>query len=133
MPFCPKCRCEFNPGIAKCPVCGKKLVPVLRSEANTGKSDEMNEKVEWIPLAYLTSSYYVEMIVEGLRAKNIPVVKYSQAGHFSHTGQMGMAAMNPGGGGYIILVPRDYVVEADKEAELMLGPEWEKSRLINFD
>jgi hypothetical protein len=73
------------------------------------------------------------MIVEGLRAKAIPVVKYSQAGHFGHTGQEGFASSLPGGGGYIILVPHDFVVEADKEAELMLGQEWEKCRLINID
>ncbi len=133
MPFCPKCRQEFNPGIFKCPDCDEWLVPVLSYEADKKQSNDRAEYKDWIPLACLTSSQYAEMIVEGLRAKAIPVIKYSQAGHFGHTGQMGFASSLPGGGGYIILVPREFVVDADKEAELMLGQEWEKCRLINID
>lgn len=133
MPFCPKCHQEYNPGIFKCPDCDKWLVPVLPDEADERQSDDPTGYEEWIPLACLTSPQYAEMIVEGLRAKDIPVVKYSQAGHFGQTGQMGFASSLPGGGGYIILVPCDFVVDADKEATLMLGQEWEKCRLINID
>jgi hypothetical protein len=32
--FCPKCRCEYNAGIYKCPDCSIKLVEVLHAEKN---------------------------------------------------------------------------------------------------
>jgi hypothetical protein len=48
MPFCPKCRDEFQDEVAVCPDCGVRLVERLAEEAASRWSKE--------PLAYLTTA-----------------------------------------------------------------------------
>jgi hypothetical protein len=37
MPFCPKCRYEYNPEVKECPDCGEKLVASLGPDPNQGE------------------------------------------------------------------------------------------------
>jgi len=73
------------------------------------------------------------MVMEALRAKDIPAVIHSDAGHFGQTGQMGTSSFRPMGGAYTLMIPRDHIVEADREAATILGDVWEKSRLCDLD
>lgn len=128
MPFCPKCRYEYREGITRCPDCDELLVselPPLSRQAEIGAIDEK----DWIPLVLLTSSQYAELVVEDLRAKDIPVVMRSNTGHFGETGQMGTSTFRPIGGGYIVFVPEAYIEQADNEGEAILGDVWTNSRL----
>ena len=129
MPFCPKCRYEYKAGIAVCPDCDEKLVDSLPEEPPETQPEYEN----WVPLARLTSSQFAEMVLETLHAKEIPAVIQSQGGHFGKTGQMGIHSFMPAGAGFILLVPEEFVVEADLEAELILGDDWKKSRLIDIE
>lgn len=133
MPFCPKCRYEYEWGIGECPDCGVRLVEVLQDVPKEDNPAEAKEYKEWIQLARLTSQYYAEMVVDGLRAKDIPAVVMSGTGYFGATGEMGISAYVPVSGAYSIMVPREFVVEADREAETILGEEWKKGRLIEVD
>lgn len=72
------------------------------------------------------------MIQEIFQQKGIPGIVRSGTGHFGQTGQIGPLSYVPSGGGYSVLVPREYVVEADIEAEIVLGEEWKKARLVNI-
>ena len=127
MPFCPKCKYEYNAGTTVCPDCGEKLVDQLTEPAMEEKPDQ-----DWIPLARLTSQQLADMLKEALEVKDIPAVLTSNTGHFGITGQMGISSFRPIGGGYVIYVPRDFAVEADKEAALILGEDWEKAKIVDI-
>jgi hypothetical protein len=129
MPYCPKCKYEYRPGIEYCPDCHERLVYSLPDDIIEDEPDIYAGYDDWLPLARLTSLQFAEMVVEGLKAKNIPVVMLSEAGHFGITGQLGMGTYRPVGGGYLIMVPEAFADDADREAELMLGDEWVKARL----
>lgn len=129
MPFCPKCKYEYKPGTQICPDCQEQLVDQLPVEVTIDESDIHAGYENWQPLARLTSNQYAEMVTEGLKAKEIPVLMISETGHFGVTGQLGIGSFLPVGGGFLILVPHEFTEDADKEAELMLGEEWTKARL----
>jgi len=137
MPFCPKCRYEYQHGVTVCPDCGEKLVNSLPENIGNGNppfgpEDYDTGKHNWIPLAGMTSHQYAEMLLESLRARDIPAVINSTAGHFGVTGQMGTASFRPIGGGYTIMVDENYIAEAYHQGEGMFGDEWDKMRLIDI-
>jgi hypothetical protein len=133
MPFCPKCRYEYLPGVNTCPDCNEKLVASLpEPEADDADRGEPEYK-DWVQLARLTSYEYTRMIQEVFTERGIPIVIHSGTGHFGQTGQMGMSSFRPVGGGYSIMVPLEFVTAADREAEAILGDTWRGSRLVDFD
>ena len=127
MPYCPKCRYEYNPGIAVCPDCDEQLVAALPEEPDADDDEEVYD--DWVQIGRLTSTQYAEMVIEALQAKDIPAVLHSGSGHFGETGQMGPSSFRPVGGGYSLWVPREFADDADQEAEVILGELWQKSRL----
>jgi len=126
VPFCPKCKYEYNPNVSVCPDCGEKLVDQLPEERLEERPDQ-----DWIPLVQLTSQQTAEMLRGALDAKGIPAVLRSGTGHFGITGQMGISSFRPIGGGYIIFVPVVFVEDANCEARVILGDDWEKVKLSN--
>lgn len=132
MPFCPKCRYEYRPGVSRCPDCDEPLVDKLPPAAGPDRERIIDDK-DWVAMVRLTSRQYAELIVEELRTKNIPVIMRSNTGHFGETGQMGTATFRPIGGGYILFVPSDFIEQADNEGEAVLGEVWTTSRLVDFE
>ncbi len=126
--YCPKCGYEYREGILTCPDCDEDLVEE-RPEKDGDETSDEPESYDWINLARLTSWETAEMLVDVLRTKGIPAVVQSQAGHFGPLGTIPQVAMLSGKGGYSILVPSEFVSDADCEAEAILGEEWEKARL----
>lgn len=133
MPFCPKCRYEYKRGVYKCPDCDVELVDTLPPEEKHSDEQLTDKYQDWVQVARLTATEYAEMVEEGLRAKGIPAVILSGAGHFGMTGQMGTASYRSMGGGYSLYVPREFVADACAEAEQMLGEIWDVALLINPD
>ncbi|HUV30399.1 MAG TPA: hypothetical protein VMY05_04815 [Acidobacteriota bacterium] len=133
MPFCPQCRYEYEAGTVTCPDCDEQLVESLPEAGGAGAPESRSGRKDWVLIARLTSREYAEMVLEGLRAKDIPAVVHSATGHFGQTGQMGTSTFRPVGGGYSLMVSREHVAEADREAELILGDIWRQSRLIDLD
>jgi len=129
MPFCPKCRYEYKSEISHCPDCEVRLVAELPEEPGT----KVREPEDWIELARLTSLEYADMIEEGLRSKNIPVVILSSSGHFAATGQMGASSAQPIGGGMSVMVAKEYAAAANREGQAILGEAWLEARLIEFE
>ena len=125
---CPKCGYEYREGILTCPDCDEDLVEEPLEKAGDRTSDE-SDSYDWINIARLTSWETAEMLIEALRTKGIPAVVLSKSGHFGQFGAIPVAAMASGKGGYLIWVPAEFVSDADREAEMILGEEWVKARI----
>ncbi len=148
MPFCPICHFEYREGVTLCPDCNENLVASLPPEDTRPKNDWRRRKgsqaqtvgspaedadIEWVALAQLTSLQSAEMVLEVLLDKDIPAALHSGAGHAGQIGAMGPSSFATLGGAYILMVPEDSAEDADLEAEAILGEEWLKSRLIDFE
>jgi hypothetical protein len=131
MPFCPKCRSEYREGFETCSDCGEMLVNIL-PEQDIGEGELPPQYHDWIAVARLTSRQYSAMVLEIFHTKGIPAVVNSGAGYFGNLDQLGPASFRPVGGAYSVMVPRSYVVDADREAEIVLGDVWRNSRLIDI-
>lgn len=155
--FCPKCKYEYNPEITVCADCDEKLV----TEAELLKIVEDEEKVssetivselrglgylqafenvsaqpkdiEWVQIARLNSQQMSDMLLEVLHAKDLAAVIHSGAGYFGITGQLGMSSYRPIGGGYSLFVDKNSLTDVDNEARIIMGDEWEKCKLVDFD
>ncbi|MEW5796279.1 MAG: hypothetical protein AB1772_07935 [Candidatus Zixiibacteriota bacterium] len=143
MPFCPRCRYEYLPTVSVCPDCEEKLVAVLPLEPEeldeTGSPEDWEEPDEpeelesydnWIPLARFTSTQYADMVLGALHSKDIPAVLSDQSGHFGATGQSGPSSY-PSliGGAVTLFVPQEFAVDADHEARIILGEDWDKAKV----
>ena len=62
MPYCPKCKTEYNPGIEKCSDCDLPLVEKLPEESPEETPGEIKYKL----LRNLPSRLYAEMLKESL-------------------------------------------------------------------
>ena len=137
MPFCPKCRYEYKPEISICPDCNERLVDRLPDKEEDDDEEiideEMDQHENWIELARLTSQQTAFMLVDILKSKDIPAVVISGTGHFGMTGQLGMSSFRPVGGGYLLMVPEEYAVDAYHEAEIVVGEDWHKYSLIELE
>ncbi|MFH1687464.1 MAG: hypothetical protein ABIE70_08090 [bacterium] len=130
MPFCPECRYEYGADVARCPDCDVDLVAHMPDDDDL--LDQESKYKDWVQLARLNSHEFAHMIVEAFRAKDIPVVLLSGAGHFGQTGQMGVTSRAVGGA-FSINVPKEFVIQADQEGEGILGEEWQASRLVDIE
>ncbi len=126
MPFCPKCRTEYEAGVTRCSDCDELLVAELPPVENEFSTTNLEN---WKCVANLTSTAYAQMVEEGLREAGIPVVVISQSGYFGTSGMMGTALFNPAGSGYDVMIPEDSVAEADAIATEMFGEIWTNARL----
>jgi hypothetical protein len=126
--YCPNCGFEYEDGEVYCHDCGEDLV--------SDKPDSINGEEaiyeDWVELARLTSLQSVEMLLEVLRSKDIPSVVRSGAGYFGLTGQFGPSSYRPVGGAFTLLVPQDFVSDADREGTAILGDEWANSKLVEI-
>ncbi|MBN2227726.1 MAG: hypothetical protein JW763_10215 [candidate division Zixibacteria bacterium] len=132
MPFCPKCRYEYNPDVLVCPDCNEPLVAILPPELEEPSPELIEKYDDWVQMARLTSQPSAAMVMEVFKEKHIPAVLLSGSGHFGITGQMGMSSFRPVNGAYSIIVPREFIVDANHEAEIILGDEWKKALLITI-
>jgi len=132
MPFCPKCRYEYNPHVSKCPDCEETLVSELPPEEE-GTFVDAEQYDDWVQLARFNSDGHAHMIEDALRSSGIPVVVLSGAGHFGQTGQMGFSSFRPVGGGFSMVVPAEFAEQADQIGGSILGEIWMKARLVDFE
>ena len=66
MPYCPKCKAEYKPGVEKCSDCNLPLVDKLPQETPGG--------VKYKLLRNLPSRLYAEMLKESLQNQGIPAL-----------------------------------------------------------
>jgi hypothetical protein len=73
------------------------------------------------------------MVVEGLRAKDIPAIIHSGVGYFGFAGTQGLASFAPVGGGYSVLVSATHLEDAIAEAKVLLGENWDNCKFVDID
>jgi len=66
MPFCPKCKYEYQEEVRICPDCNVKLVKKLKEP-----SEETGD-TKWVPLHAQPGRVYSEMVMEALKKEGIP-------------------------------------------------------------
>ncbi len=130
MPFCPSCRYEYEPHATVCPDCEVQLVDTLPEQNQERIPDDVDIEREWAKIARFHSMYFADLAVQALRAKEIPAVIQSHAGYFGMVMNMGLVPLRPDSVAVFLWVPHEYVDQAAKEAEVVLGEEWEKAKLI---
>ncbi len=115
MPFCPKCRYEYNPGTETCPDCNEKLLenlPENKPEENEGKADSESDgervwpsgEAEWVLLCTTGNIFYFQVLEQALKENGIACFFEQQPTR----GSLGFGA----GGPIIVYVPRDRLEEA---------------------
>ncbi len=130
MPYCPECRRKYREGFSICADCGCELAQHLEAESGNEFPERQTDTPheEWVPLARLQSRHYAEMVKEGLKAKGIPAAILNRGGYI---GDFGLQQFTSGD--YLLMVPREFVVDADKEAETILGDVWEESKVYDIE
>jgi len=108
MPYCPKCRKEYEEEKKECPDCGSPLVDQLAEEAPS-------ESPSFVPLRNLPSRMYALMLQEALRKQGIPSMIKSDDIAITFLSQ-GTTSAVP----VIILVPEKDAERADQIADQML-------------
>ena len=84
MPFCPKCRYEYNLGVQTCPDCETQLVDSLQSEDERPSSgvfvNGAGSDARFVPLPNLPGKVYAEMVKGALEERGIPCYIHHQGG-----------------------------------------------------
>ncbi|RKX26495.1 MAG: hypothetical protein DRP47_08085 [Candidatus Zixiibacteriota bacterium] len=121
MPFCPRCRYEYNPSIRVCPDCGVDLVSELPSMVSAAVTLDDS----WVVAGMVSSQIKSELAKGALDFNNIPsmIVSSSFSAHgkgldfISGLGQSGSI-------GNVILVPREFDIESAIILEAVLGEDF---------
>ncbi len=145
MPFCPKCRYEYLPIVSECPDCEVKLVPTLPLEPEVFQEsggpevweepqepDTMESYDNWVPLARFSSTQYADMVLEALLSKDIPAVLSDHTGNFGRS-SLGMSSTPPIEGAITLFVPQEFARDASQEGRIILGEDWDKTKLGDFE
>jgi hypothetical protein len=102
MPFCPSCKYEYEPQVARCPDCDLELVADLPHT-----QVETTRDVRFVPLPDLPGRVYADMVKTTLDEMGIPCYLRSD-GLMDTIGVTGTGPMNRG---VRIFVPEDRVDE----------------------
>lgn len=79
MPFCPKCKTEYEEGVTTCADCGEKLVRNLPKEPKSKDAPYIDDDKEAF-LVSVSEGFDTQMIEGSLRSANIPFVKKGHSG-----------------------------------------------------
>lgn len=106
MPFCPKCRCEYQELIETCPDCAVDLVNEVLPEL-----DEEYQDAEWVELHTFPGTLYARMAVEMLMREGLSAYSQSTFG-----GGIGFGPVT--GSDYVGASATVFVLEPDYESAL---------------
>lgn len=118
MSFCPECRYEYRPETVACPDCGVKLVSTLPPLVSAAVTPDES----WVLVGQIGSQLKTELAKGSLDSNNIPSMvisntfgAYGRGMDFSSG--LGMSSSE----GNIVLVPREFELEAAIILEAVLG------------
>ncbi|MCJ7507531.1 MAG: DUF2007 domain-containing protein [candidate division Zixibacteria bacterium] len=108
MPFCPKCKYEYKPGIEICPDCDEKLVESLPEE-EPDEEPELDGEIELALLCTTSSLVHTEFLKEALKDNDIPCLVKREGPSIYGSGVAGYAFF-----GSKIYIPKDKLEEAKR-------------------
>lgn len=116
-----------------CPNCNEKLVDSFTVEVVLNYNDAESINEEWVPVVRLTSTRYTDMLLNGLRAKNIPAYIQDNSENNEQNINYNTTPSKTVYRGYTLMVPKKYLFDADREAESILGSKWEEVQFGDED
>jgi hypothetical protein len=124
VPFCPMCRYEYHPGVTVCADCGEKLVAEL---PRTGPKAAIRPDDSWVSVCRIRGQVSSELAKGALDSNNIPSMLMSSA-YSALSGRLGTGPeiKISAGDGNIMMVPREFVQEAELILEAVLGDDFDK-------
>ncbi len=118
MAFCPECRYEYRPETAKCPDCGVWLVSALPPMVSAAVTPDES----WVLVGQIGSQIKTELAKGSLDSNNIPsMVISSSFGAFGKGMDFSSGLGTSSSEGNIVLVPREFELEAAIILEAVLG------------
>ena len=122
MGFCPKCKYEYNPGVTVCPDCNEPLVDELPTKATTAA---VQPDDSWVGVCRVIGGSGASIAKGALDSNNIPSIVMSS--QFSAFGGSLLPYASPKlGHGDIVMVPREFVQEAELILEAVLGEDFDR-------
>ncbi|MCK4632859.1 MAG: hypothetical protein KAT79_06275 [candidate division Zixibacteria bacterium] len=120
MPFCPRCRYEYEAGALVCPDCSEALL----SHLPLRKTVAMQPDDSWVVIGRVPSGVSAEMAKGSLDSNNIPSVLLSPSlTHFAGGLNVNTSLERTSAERNVIMVPREYREEAEIVLEAVLGDE----------
>jgi hypothetical protein len=122
MGFCPKCKYEYQPGVNVCPDCNEQLVshlPVTTPSAAVQPDDS------WVGVCRVAGGTRTGLAKGALDSNNIPSIVMSSQ-FTAMGGAKGLQAALGSAQGDILMVPREYVEEAELILEAILGEDFDR-------
>lgn len=121
MPYCPRCRYEYNFSELICPECDEVLVDDLKANSNAAQAPDSS----WVVVGGVDRGYESDLAKGSLDSNNIPSVMLPPSLHLPSVGVMPQAAVDPDGGdAKFIAVPREYLEEATVILKSVLGDDF---------
>lgn len=123
MPFCPKCKFEYESRVTVCPDCDQPLVAQLPL---TGPSGAAIPDDSWVGVCRVMGEITAGLAKGALDTNNIPSMMISSAFHSLGGGSTFRPGLSSKAGGDILMVPREFREDAELVLEAVLGDDFEK-------
>lgn len=115
MPFCPKCRYEYEPGLMVCPDCAITLVDRLSEKAVIAQSPDDS----WVVVGSVGSRTRSALAKGSLDSNNIPSIILPA--ELSGQDLAVMTSLGGQGAQNVIMVPKEFQEEARMILEVVFG------------
>jgi hypothetical protein len=116
MVFCPECNKDWDIDKETCPICQGPLKE---------KKEDMTTE-GWVILGYVEDKVHADFAKEVLDSSNIPVTVVSKSGFLGQTGMILGGFYKPDVNNFHIMVPVQFVEEAEGILTATLGDAWRK-------
>jgi len=129
MPFCPRCKCEYDVSVLVCPECHE----VLGEQPDKAKGRAaISPDDSWVVVGGVDRGYETETARNSLDTHNIPSVLISPILHIPPTGLMVPHKIDgETGEARLIMVPREFQEEAIGLLRTVLGEDFGEDEMEN--